>query len=70
MLSTDEGYQPRLEAFDGNFTAKIAASNLLTVNGLFVLKPFAWSIRAHQTQDADIDSDFNLIHWMEFKRRW
>jgi hypothetical protein len=25
VLSTDEGYQPNLEAFVGNFTAKIAA---------------------------------------------
>jgi hypothetical protein len=28
MLGTDEGYQRNLEAFVGNFTAKIAASKL------------------------------------------
>jgi hypothetical protein len=28
MLSTDEGYQPNIEAYVGNFTAKMTASKL------------------------------------------
>ena len=52
ILSTDEGYQRNIEAYVGNFTAKMTASNLLTLNGLFVLEPFAWSVRAQKIQET------------------
>jgi hypothetical protein len=58
MLSTDEGYQRRIEPFAGNFTANIAASKLADIER---------AINDNNgTQDRSERKKFRAYHFLEW----